>query len=676
MAYAESTVGGSGGSNFRVWINSIRVEKGSAAQNYERWRAEGGIKRVSGTARYWNLYNHATYNVQLGLNGVTKSGNFSYDFPNGGGGSYAWGTGTTTVYRSSSGGGFGFTSRMDINMSNSPYLTSGWVTAGASVDTVNRYGKVNSFSPNSDWTDETESIVVDITKYAGRATLWFRFDNISTSDSTMRKINVGDPYTWTGFQSWVQQQLVNKKSDTLYIHYGDDLDSNGSIEKWTAYTRTMSIANENGQANPTFSDFDYLDTDATAVSITGDNQVLIQGKSNLEVTVAEADAATPNKQANRADYSFTIGGYSSSEAWPASGDVVKNIGVVSDVTGMQDLSVRAIDSRGNSTTVTKQVQVLPYADPGFFVGLDVSYVNDFDRSDGLEVNLANDVTIGAISPLTLNSVDKNEVTPTTGLRFDMAYGDNGYTGSWTNIAFTQEAGTGLVNVTKATLEAQILSKMNSIGASLSLDDDEYNTERWYVLFQLEDKYGPQYYEAVIDVGRPFFRIGADGRLYYKEIEFFETFSGRSDFYYPSIQGYSSVGSNWIRLAASGYTGGWTMLLNSDRALGGTNLGSNGDQWLVDVYLPAGVYRFHFYMFGHTGGAIIDFHANGVFPILTGFDTYNAGGNIDKIATSGNISVLDGATYRITGTVNGRNASNTVDYGNGLLGIKAERVGNL
>lgn len=686
MAYNESTVGGSSGSNFRVWIKNIRVYKGTAAENYERWRAEGGIKRVSGTSRIWNLYNAASYNVQLGLNGVKKSGNFSYDFPSGGGGSYAWGTGTTTVYRSSSGGGRGFTSRMDINMANSPYLESGWVTVGGTINTVKRYGKINSFNPNSGWTDETGSIVVDITKYAGKASLWFRFNNIDNTDSTMRKVNVGDPYTWTGFESWVQQSLVNKNSDTLSIYYGDDLDGNGSIEKWTQYTRTMSIANESGQANPTFADFDYLDTDATAVGITGDNQVLIQGKSNLQVTVDATDAATTNKQAERADYSFTIGGYSSSEPWPASGNVVKDVGVVSDVTGVQDLSVRAIDSRGNSTTVIKQVEVLPYADPGFYVGLSVSYTNDFDRVDGLTVDLANDTIIGSISPLTLGGVDKNEVTPTTGLRFDMAYADNPYTGTWENIAFTQEAGTGNVSVTKSTLEAQILAKMNAIGSSLGLTDEDYNTERWYVLFELEDKYGPQYYTAVIDVGRPFFRIGADGRLYYKEIEFFQTFSGESDLYYPAIQSYSSVGSNWIRLGASGYTGGWAMLINSDRVTGNPspNLGSDGDQWFLNTYIPAGVYRFHFYMFGHTGGAIIDFMANGIFPINyevspgvfdNSFDTYRTG-NSDAVMTSVNISVLDGATYSITGTVNGRNASNTIDYGNGLFGIKVERVGSL
>lgn len=674
MAYNESSMGGSGGHNFRVFINSIRVEKGNAAQNYERWRAEGGVKRVTGGTRYWNLNNVSTYNVQLGLNGVTKSGSFAYDFGGSAGQQYAWGTSTTTVNRSSSGGGRGFTSRMDVNLQNSPFLTSGWVTVGGNIDTVNRFGKINSFSPNSGWTDETSSIRTDITKYAGRATLWFRFNNISTSNTTMRKVNVSDPYTWSGFQSWVQSQLENKKSDTLSIYYGDDLDSNGSIEKYTQYTRTMSIANDQGQANPTFADFDYEDTDATALAITGDDQVLIQGKSNLEVTVDSSDAATTNKQANRSDYSFTIGGYSSSEAWPSSGNVVKDIGIVSDVTGTQDLSVRAIDSRGNSTTVTKQVEILPYADPAFYVGLKVSYSNDFDRDDGLDIELLDDNGIGFISPLRLDGTDLNSVTPVTGLRFDMAYSDNGYTGTWVNIPFTVEEATGAITVDKAALEAQILAKMNTIGAGLSLGEEEYNTERWYVLFELEDVYGPQYSTEVIDVGRPFFRIGADGRLYYKEIEFFETFSGKSDFYYPSLQAYSGVG-DWVRIAAGGYLGGWTILVNADLFTGGSGVGADGDSWTMDMYVPAGVYFFTFYFFGNPRGGLIDIDVNGN-NLISQFDTYFAGGNTSSTAISPSVNVLDGSTYTIEGIVNGRNASNTEGWVNGLVGIKAERVGDL
>ena len=147
MAYAESTVGGSLGGQFRVWVNSIRTRQGNAADNSEDWRVEGGIKRVTAGSRVWNNYNQASYTVQLGMNGVASSGNFSYDFASGyTGPQHAWGTGATRVSRNSAGVGFGFTSRMDINLSNSPYLTSGWVTSSDSVATIYRHASLTALS--------------------------------------------------------------------------------------------------------------------------------------------------------------------------------------------------------------------------------------------------------------------------------------------------------------------------------------------------------------------------------------------------------------------------------------------------------------------------------------------------------------------------------------------------
>lgn len=663
MAYAESTIGGSSGGQFRVWINSIRTFNGNEAQNYEQWRAEGGINRVTSGSRIWNLNNNNTYLVQLGINGMAASGNFTYDAPSGWTGTLkSWGTGTTTANRDNAGNGFGFQSRTDVNMQNSPYLTTGWVTSNDSVQTKPRYGDIDVITgtPGGALTDETTSIFVDWHKYVGSAHLWFRLDQINNSDATYHLINPSDPYTWTGFQTWLRTSMANTNSTTLYIYYGDDLDSNGSVDRWDSpNTYTITIKNDTGQANPTFTDFDYVDANATTVAVTGDDQVLIQGKSDLEVNVDSTDKATANKNATMSSYTFSIGGYSQSSPWSNTLDVPKDIGIVSDVSGNQALSVRAVDSRGNSTTVTKNVTILPYASPGFYSALNISYTNDFDVDDGLTATLFNDEVIGSISPMTLGVSDINEVPSPAGLRYDIAKDTGSFTGTWTNIPFTQQAGTGYILVDPAWLASSVESRMNSMTAD--------NTVRWHIIFEITDALETQYFTVTIDVGRPFFRIGADGRLYYKEIEFFETFSGKSDFYYPSVQAYSLTGTAWARTGASGYIGGWSLLYNPG--------GANGDQWEMEVYLPAGVYQFVFYFYGGVGTVIVDVHINGT-QIINDFDTYNAGGNTDKIVTSGNIGVLDGATYNVVGTTVGRNAGNTTNWINGLFAIKAQRVGDL
>lgn len=667
MAYAESTVGGTSGGQFRVWINSIRTFGGNQSQNYERWRAEGGVKRVSSGSRVWNLNNQATYNIQLGINGVKRSGNFSYDFSGSSRSNYAWGTGTTTAYRNSAGTGFGFTSRVDINMYNSPFATSGWKTVGGSVQTKPRYGDITSVTPSSGLTDETASIVVGWYKRTGTAHIWFRLDKISTSDGTHHKINPASPYTWAGWQTWLQTSMVNTNSTTLYIHYGDDLGSNGSVNRWdTPNTYTITIKNDTGQANPTFLNYDYLDTNAAAVAITGDNQALIQGKSNLEVTVAAADKATANKNAIMKTYSFTVGSYSTSSVWSDTVDVVKDVGIISDVTGTQALSVRAIDSRGNSTTASKQVEILPYADPGFYVGLDVSYTNDFDTSDGLTVGLFNNTTIGSISPLTLGGTDKNAVTPVTGLRFDMSFANNPYTGTWTDIAYTQVAGTGLVNVTKATLETAILSKYNTLAALYP--NTIPNTERWYILFELTDKFGPQSFTAIIDVGRPFFRIGANGRLYYKEIEFFSTFSGLYDQWMPGQILRSRQGS-FAPTALTGMNVGTAAMVNIPGVI--------NDQLQAYTYLPPGLYRMITHYQKMPSGAKVDvysFRSDGASVYLGGFEGYASSTINNNVFDPGfDINVEDGHTYTLIYLAYARHASNTTGYQIRVAGVHLKRT---
>src|SRR5690606_34663119 len=109
-------------------------------------------------------------------------------------------------------------------------------------------------------------------------------------------------------------------------------------------------------------------------------------------------------------------------------------------------------------------------------------------------------------------------------------------------------------------------------------------------------------------------------------------------------------------------------------------GADGDQWDMDIYIPAGIYQFIVYFFGNQGSAMIDVHINDLL-IISAFDTYNAGGNTDKIASSATllpsgIGVLDGATYNVKGTTNGRNAANTTDWINGVFAIKAQRIGDM
>jgi hypothetical protein len=449
----------------------------------------------------------------------------------------------------------------------------------------------------------------------------------------------------------MQNATPNSNTNTLRIGIHDSLGG----DSWDYRDRTYTIKNDLGQANPTFSNFTYLDTNAATVAVTGSNQVLVQGKSTLETTVSVANKATANKGATMINYLHSIGGYSQSATWSNVADVVQNIGVVSDVSGDQTLNIRAIDSRGNGKTVTKNVTVLPYASPGFYNNLDVNYANDFDNDDGISLTLFDTDVIGSVSPMTLTGVDKNAVTPTTGVRFDMAKGVGAFTGSWTNIAFTQEAGTGLVRVTPATLATQIESKMNAMGAD--------NTVRWYVVFKIQDKLETQYYTVEIDVGRPFFRIGADGRLYYKEIEFFQTFSGDSSIYYSAILAGSTAGTWALETPPAARVGGWAMYRNTSQAL--------NDECYIDTYVPAGTYSITFLFDQATTGGLVELNLDNQIIFSSSYKTAGAAGT--NFATTGNINFQDGATYRMYIRVTGNTGGASVNSCR-LLGMRMNRIG--
>lgn len=498
--------------------NFLTSDSGQGGGNYygrmifEWWQVSSGIsgsvgyhginyhlKTYGGSSGYWQYF----YNGSMNVDGVGYSWGTTQAYGNG---ATVFGDYGNTLYTNSVGDrSFGASAQGGIYYNT--INTSG--SGSWALDHINLWGGVSSISVPSPFTDESASVVVDWFHYAGTAHLWYRLDQINNSDGTFHYAGMSDPHTWSGFATWVRTTMVNTNSSVLYIYYGDDIDNNGSVDNWQGpWTYGISIKNDTGQANPTFTDYTYLDTNATTVAVTGSDQVLIQGKSTLSATVSTGNKATPNKNANMSTYSFNIGAYSQSSPWSNVASVTKVIGTVSDVTGAQNLTVSAIDSRTNSKAVTKSVTILPYASPAFVPSLTVGYVNQFDNTSGLVVT-ASGTTIATISPMTLSGTDKNSVNTSTGVQFDVSKGNNtSYTGTYVNVTTARTAGSPNITATLATIASSILTKMNGLGAD--------NTLRWYVKFKIVDVLETQYYETFIDIGKPIFRIGVDSKVYNNE----------------------------------------------------------------------------------------------------------------------------------------------------------------
>jgi hypothetical protein len=299
----------------------------------------------------------------------------------------------------------------------------------------------------------------------------------------------GNPVSMATDITAIRTAMANVNSTTLrYVIH----DTVGGVDSWSYIDSTISIKNDAGQANPTFTDYTYKDDNATTVAITGNDQYLVQGYSDLLVTVSTGNKATPNKNATMDHYTVTIGGYSNDAAYSSGSNVTKDVGIISDVTGARTLAVQAVDSRGNKTAVSKTVNVLPYKAP--VVSSTAVRANGYD--DALILTVA-----GSVSPLRISSTDKNVVNSTSGVQYRVAT-DGGSYGSWNDVANTQTASTGVVNgnTTYILAAAGEDSAFHSFQIQVKITDNLNTTTQ----------------TINVSTGTPIFRIGTDRVLYYNE----------------------------------------------------------------------------------------------------------------------------------------------------------------
>lgn len=117
---------------------------------------------------------------------------------------------------------------------------------------------------------------------------------------------------------------------------------NGETELSSSYkTYTMTIVN----GNPVFNDFVFEDINEQAFALTGDSQSIIAGYSDVKVTIPVANKAVAQKQATMSKYRFNSIDVNYSDT--------EDVSITSNKVTNGDFTVYAIDSRGNSKSVTK-----------------------------------------------------------------------------------------------------------------------------------------------------------------------------------------------------------------------------------------------------------------------------------------------------------------------------------
>ena len=186
---------------------------------------------------------------------------------------------------------------------------------------------------------------------------------VQTSNTTASGFNTA------AWKEWLYANLPTKKPTAYQVVV---------VENASSTTRTRNAGNtvtiNETECKPiydTSNGFDYTDVNSNITALTGNNQIIVKGYSDIAATVSTSQKATApsGTSSSIVDYTLKVGNqtarntYSSDSAVriPATGSIQ---GVNPDiVSGQGTISVIATDSRGLTTTSSKTATVKEYTQP-------------------------------------------------------------------------------------------------------------------------------------------------------------------------------------------------------------------------------------------------------------------------------------------------------------------------
>ena len=565
---------------------------------FEWWRTDWGrsgssgyhnisytLKSYGGSSGYWQY----TYNTSMNVDGTGYSRGQTQTY---GAGATTLLSGSKTLWTDSVGNrSFGASAQSGIYTAS--INTSG--SGSWSMDNIPMYGDITNTSGN--FNDSNYNPWIEFSNPAGGSTqVWFELPSLTGSTRYAQRNSVGSRYTWTLTETEmnaIRSAMANTNSTTIRYKFANYV--GGWVER--NVDRTISIVN----ANPVFSIASYEDANASTVAITGNDQYLIQGYSELEVEILSANKATAQKSASMVKYNMAIGSINQDVTYSTS-DIAQNLGTLG-INANANLTVKAIDSRNNQTSVVLPVNVLPYVAPQ--ITATAQRVNNFETETDFHIE-------AVISRLTIADVDKNTVNAVSGVRYRYKKTTDASWGSWINKASTVTAGN--VSVADFTLTTEL--------------DRNF---AWNIQVEVTDKLATSTLDLLLSVGIPVFRIGLDGHVYNNEQPLMPSHVGQI------IQ---STTLTTAEAVAEIYGGTWVAW-----GVGRSIVGVDTSQTEFDTV-------------EETGGAKTHTLTNAQLPVLTGDGQFKP---YDSFSTSGIVTGKSWAQTKNFSAAGGAQ-SNTTLYG--------------
>lgn len=153
------------------------------------------------------------------------------------------------------------------------------------------------------------------------------------------------------------KSIPNKSSGTFYakVTYGSSVKNSGNK------TYTINEEANNGEAKPTFNNFDIIDINEKTTALTEDNNKLILGYSIPQAIISLENKATANKYSSMSKYKMIVG-----EQTPVENQYsdTEEVILTNNLTlSSNEITVYATDTRGFSRGVTKTLNLLDYTIP-------------------------------------------------------------------------------------------------------------------------------------------------------------------------------------------------------------------------------------------------------------------------------------------------------------------------
>ena len=248
---------------------------------------------------------------------------------------------------------------------NTP-LTSSEQSYSQSLTTIPRASSVSGGTGNIGYTT-----TINVNRASSGFTHVLYWEHGSSGWNTIAT-NVGTSYIWTIPTSFYSR-IPNANSGTGTIWC--ETYSNGTFIGNSNTSFTFNVTN----SNPIFtaSQLNYQDTNGVVTEITQDNQLVVRNKSDLQINFT---AATAQNSSTISKYQTIFNGVTTDRN--SAGTF--NFGTVNSAQNLT-LQVKAIDSRGNSTTISRNVTILDWVLP--LVNATAERVNNFENETNLLANV-------------------------------------------------------------------------------------------------------------------------------------------------------------------------------------------------------------------------------------------------------------------------------------------------